>query len=131
MVQSNSIIQTKTFPKYKDLKCLAIAIVIVATRIEHTLMDLGASVNLLPYSMYQKLGLRELKPTNVTLQLADRTTKVIRGMVEDILVQVDKFYFLMEFIVLDTQPSANPSTQILVIFGRPFLATSNAFIQCT
>jgi len=50
-------------------------------------------VNLLPYSVFQSLNLGELKPTFVTLLLADRFVKVPRGIVEDVLVQVDKFYF--------------------------------------
>ena len=64
-------------------------------------MDLGANVNLLPYSVYQQLGLGELKPTRVTLQLADLSVKVPRGIMEDVLVQIDKLYFLVDFIVLD------------------------------
>ena len=51
-------------------------------------------------------------------------------MVKDVLVQVDKFYFPANFIILDTHHIANPSTQILVILGRPFLAMYDAFIQC-
>ena len=67
-------------------------------------MDLGAGVNLLPYSVYVRLGLGELEPTNITLQLAaDRSVKIPRGIVKDVLVQVDKFYFPMDFVVLDTQ----------------------------
>ncbi|KAL5722473.1 hypothetical protein ACHQM5_005989 [Ranunculus cassubicifolius] len=99
-------------------------------KIEQALLDLGASVNLLPYSVYSQLGLGELKPTKVTLQLADRSIKVPRGVVEDVLVQVDKFYFPVDFIVLDTKPIIDNSTQIPVILGRPFLATSNALINC-
>ena len=49
---------------------------------------------------------------------------------EDVLVQVDKFYFPVDFIVLDTQPVLNPTQSIPVILGRPFLATSNAMINC-
>ena len=104
--------------------------VIRTTHIEHASLDLGTSVNLLPFSMYQQLGLRELKSTNVTLQLADRSTRVPRGMVENVLVRVDKFYFPVDFIILDTNPVVNRSTQIPVIPGRPFLAMSDAFIQC-
>jgi hypothetical protein len=63
------------------------------------LLDLGASVNLLPYSVYVQLGLGELKPTSVTLQLADRSMKVPRGIIEDVLIKVDKFYYLVDFIV--------------------------------
>ena len=91
---------------------------------------MGASVNLLPYSVYKQLGLGELKPTSITLQLADRLVKIPRVMVEDVLVQVDKFYFLVDFIVLDTGPVVHSNSQIPVILGRPFLATSNAHINC-
>ncbi|RVW66650.1 hypothetical protein CK203_063608 [Vitis vinifera] len=57
------------------------------------LLDLGASVNLLPYSVYKQLGLGELKPTSITLSLADRSVKIPRGIIEDVLVQVDNFYY--------------------------------------
>ena len=93
-------------------------------------MDLGASVNLLPYSVYVDLGLGELEPINITLQLDDRSVKIPRGIVKDVLVQVDKFYFLVDFVVLDTQPVVNQGTQFPVILGRPFLATENAIIHC-
>ena len=68
---------------------------------EKALLDLGASVNLLPYSIYKQLGLGKLKPTSITLSLADRSMKIPRGMIEDVLVQVDKFYYLVDFVVLD------------------------------
>ena len=92
-------------------------------------MDLGASINLLPYSIYVELRLGELEPTNITLQLVDRSVKIPRGIVKDVLVQVDKFYFSVDFVVLDTQPVVNQGTQFLVILGRPFLATANAIIH--
>ena len=61
-------------------------------------------MNLLPYSVYLQLGLGELKPTSMTLQLTDRLVKVPRGIVEDVLIKLDKFYFPVDFIVLDTEP---------------------------
>ena len=67
-------------------------------------MDLGLSVNLLSYLVYEQLGLGELKPTRITLQLADHSIKASRGVVEDVLVKVDKFYYPTDFVVLDTQP---------------------------
>jgi len=66
----------------------------------------------------------------MTLQLADRSVKIPRGIVEDVLIKVDKFYFPMDFIVLDTEPVQNVGVQIPVILGRPFLATANALINC-
>jgi hypothetical protein len=56
--------------------------------------------------------------------------KIPRGVVEDVLIKVDKFYFPVDFIVLDTQPTQNASKQIPVILGHPFSATSNALINC-
>ena len=93
-------------------------------------MDLGESVNLLPYSVYVELRLGELEPTNITLQLAYCSVKIPKGILKDVLVQVDKFYFLVDFVVPDTQPVANQGTQFPVILDRPFLATANAIIHC-
>jgi len=79
--------------------------------------------------VFQSLNLGELKPTSVTLLLADRFVKVPRGIIEDVLVQVDKFIYPVDFIVLDTQPD-EACNSIPIILGRPFLATSNALINC-
>jgi hypothetical protein len=87
------------------------------SHIEKALLDLGASVNLLPYLVYLQLGLGELKPTSMTLQLADRSVKVPRGIIEDVLIKVEKFYFPVDFIVLDTEPVQNVGIQIPVILG--------------
>ncbi|RVW57939.1 hypothetical protein CK203_112435 [Vitis vinifera] len=100
------------------------------TCVEKALLDLGASVNLLPYSVYKQLGLGELKPTSITLSLADRSVKIPRDMIEDVLVQVNKFYYPVDFVVLDTDPVAKGTNCLPIILGRPFLATSNAIINC-
>ena len=97
---------------------------------EKALLDLGASVNLLPYSMYKQLGLGELKPTSITLSLANKSIKIPKGTVEDVLIQVDKFYYPVYFVVLDTKPAAARANYVPIILGRPFLATSNAIINC-
>ena len=65
------------------------------------MLDLGASVNLLTYFVYKQLGLGELKPTSITLSLADRSVKIPRGIIEHVLVQVDKFNYPVDFVVLD------------------------------
>ena len=128
--QVNAIIQCKTPVKYKDLGCPTISVNIGGTCVEKALLDLGASVNLLPYSMYKQLGLGELKPTSITLSLADRSIKIPKGTVEDVLIQVDKFYYPVDFVVLDTEPAAAGANYVPIILGRPFLATSNAIINC-
>ena len=128
--QVSAIIQCKTPVKYKDSGCPTISVNIGGTCVEKALLDLGASVNLLPYSMYKQLGLGELKPTSITLSLADRSIKIPKGTVEDVLIQVEKFYYPVDFVVLDTEPAATGANYVPIILGRPFLATSNAIINC-
>ena len=128
--QVSAIIQSKTPVKYKDPGSPKISVNIGGTCIDKALLNLGASVNLLPYSMYKQLGLRELKPTNITLSLADRSVKIPKGIVEDVLVKVDKFYYPVDFVVLDTEPIASGPNHVPIILGRPFLATANAIINC-
>ena len=86
--------------KQKDPGSLTIPYVIGSFRIEQALLDLGASVNLLPYTVYKQLGLGELKSTNITLQSIDRSVKVPRGMLENILIKVGGFIFPIDFVVL-------------------------------
>ena len=128
--QPTSLIRNNLPPKYKDPGSPTIFIVLGNSKLVHALVDLGVSVNLLPYSIYVELGLGELEPTNITLQLANRSVKIPRGIVNDVLVQVDKLYFPMDFVVLDTQPVVNQGTQFPMILSRPFSATSNAIIHC-
>ena len=127
--QVSAIIQRKTLVKYKDPGSPTISVNIGGTCIDKALLDLGASVNLLPYSVYKQLGLGELKPTNITLSLADRSVKIPKGIVEDVLVKVDEFYYLVDFVVLDTEPIASGPNHVPIILGRPFLATANAIIN--
>ena len=128
--QVSAIIQSKNPVKYKDPGSPTISVNIGWTCIYKSLLDLGASVNLLSYSVYKQLGLGELKPTNITLSLADRSVKIPKGIVEDVLVKVDKFYYLVDFVVLDTEPIENGPNHVPIILGRPFLATANAIINC-
>ena len=126
----SAIIECKTPMKYKDPGCSTISINIGDTCVEKSLIDLGASVNLLPFSMYKQLGLGELKPTTITLSLTDRSIKIPKGIVEDVLIQVDKFYYPVDFDVLDTEPVAVGANHVPIILRRPFLATSNAILNC-
>ncbi|XP_015384897.1 uncharacterized protein LOC107176625 [Citrus sinensis] len=96
-----AILQNKLPPKLKDPRSFNIPCTIGNTYFDKVLCDLGASINLMPFSVFKKLGLGEPKATTVTLQLADRSIKYPRGIVEDVLVKVDKFIFPADFIVLD------------------------------
>ena len=119
--QVSAIIQCKTLVKYKDPGCPTISVNICGTCVEKALLDLRASVNLLPYSVYKQLGLGELKPTTITLSLADISIRIPKGTMEDVLIQVDKFYYLVDFVVLDTEPVAVGTNYVPIILGRPFL----------
>ena len=84
--QSISLIRNNLPLKYKDPGSPTISIVVGNSKLGHALVDLGASFNLLRYSVYVELGLGELEPTNITLQLVDRSVKISRGIVKDVLV---------------------------------------------
>ena len=98
--QVSAIIESKTPVKYKDPGCPTISVNIGGISVEKALLDLGASVNLFPYSMYKKLGLGELKPTSITLSLTDRSIKIPKGTIEDVLIQVDRFYYPVDLSCL-------------------------------
>ena len=89
------------------------------------LCDLGSSVNLMPYSVFKRLGLGDISPTTLTLQLADRSVKRPVGIIEDVLIKVDKFIFPVDFIVLDF----NADVEAPLILGRPFMNTSRALVD--
>ena len=128
--QVSAIIQSKYPIKYKDPGSPTISVNIGGNCIDKSLLDLGATVNLMSYSVYKQLGLGELKPTNITLSLADRSVKTPKGIVEDVLVKIDKFYYPVDFVVLVTEPIASEPNHVPIILGRPFLATANAIINC-
>ena len=71
-----------------------------------------------PFSVYQQLGLGKFRPTQVTIHLVDRSVKVPKGEVTDAIIWIGEFIYLVDFIVLETQPVSNPRSQTLVILGR-------------
>ncbi|GJW54815.1 reverse transcriptase domain-containing protein [Tanacetum coccineum] len=89
------------------------------------LADLGASINLMPLSIWEKLSLPELTPTQMILELADRSTTRPAGIAEDVFVKVGKFHFLTDFVVVDYV--VDP--RVPLILGRPFLRTGRALID--
>ncbi|XP_073133850.1 uncharacterized protein [Henckelia pumila] len=120
-----AILQNKLPPKFKDPGSFSIPCTIGNSFFSKALCDLGASINLMPYSCFEKLGIGEVKPTTISLQLADKSIKYPRGIVEDVLVKVDKFIFPVDFVFLDMEEDR----EIPLILGRPFLATGKALID--
>nr|GEV52372.1 reverse transcriptase domain-containing protein [Tanacetum cinerariifolium] len=91
----------------------------------HALADLGASINLMPLSIWKKLSLPELTPTRMTLELADRSITRPKGVVKYIFVKVGQFHFPTDFVVMDFE--ADP--RVPLILGRSFLRTGRALID--
>nr|XP_023894290.1 uncharacterized protein LOC112006229 [Quercus suber] len=123
--EGSAILQKKLPPKLKDLGSFTIPCTIGKSYFDRALYDLGASINLMPLSIFRKLGLGEVKPTTISLQLVDRSIKYPRGVIENVLVKVDKFIFPADFIVLDM----DEDEEIPLILGRPFLATRRTLID--
>ncbi|GJY45810.1 hypothetical protein Tco_0434873 [Tanacetum coccineum] len=111
--------------KEKDPGSFTIPRVIGKVGINKAPFDIGANISLLPYSMYTRLDLGELKPTRMCIELANKSTQYPRGIAENVIVKIDKFIFPVDFVVLDMKEDH----KIPIILGRPFLATAHAMID--
>ncbi|CAM8885004.1 unnamed protein product [Rhodiola kirilowii] len=125
----SAAIQRKMPPKCGDPGTYTIPCTIGNIRIENCMLDLGASINVLPFSIYSCLKIGPLKPTGLTIQLADRSCKQPEGKIEDVLVQVGKLVFPADFYVLKME-NGGPTDHAPILLGRPFLKTSKMKIDC-
>ncbi|XP_073222517.1 uncharacterized protein [Cicer arietinum] len=123
--ECSAILQRKLPTKLKDPESFSIPYAIGNRTFWKALCDLGASVSLMPLSIYKKLGIGKVKDTQLMLQFADRSMKHPYGVVEDVLVKVIKFIFPMDFVVLDMEED----NDIPFILGKPFLETVRAMID--
>ncbi|GJR98784.1 putative nucleotidyltransferase, ribonuclease H [Tanacetum coccineum] len=97
--------------------------------IKKALLDLGTSINILPASLVDRYDLGTLQKTDTIISLSDRSTKIPRCILKDVIVKVDDFYYPVDFLVMDTEPSYK-DTQPTIIIGCPFLAIIDARINC-
>ena len=123
--ECSAILQKKPPQKLKDLESFNIPCSIGNVSFKKAICDLEESINLMPLSIIKKLGLGEVRPTTMTLQLVDRSLKHLRGIIENVLVKVDEFIFLANFIFLDVEKDKETP----IILGRLFLATGRALID--
>ncbi|CAN6685845.1 unnamed protein product [Malus baccata var. baccata] len=124
----SAILQRKLPPKCKDPGSFTIPYVIGNIRFESAMLDLGASKNVMPYSIYASMNLGALKNDRVIIQLADRSNTYPKGVLEDVLVQVNHLVFPADFYVLEMDESDHaPSLPILL--GRPFMKTARTKID--
>nr|GEW78714.1 reverse transcriptase domain-containing protein [Tanacetum cinerariifolium] len=123
--ESFALIQNKVPPKLRDPRSLLIPCNFNKTLSCDALAELGASINIMRYSLYAKLSLKTLKPTKMSVRLADIPFQYPVGIVESMLVDVCKFTFPVDFVILKMEEDNN----VPLILGRPFLHTDDAVIQ--
>ncbi|KAI3694808.1 hypothetical protein L1987_77789 [Smallanthus sonchifolius] len=123
--QCSAVVQNKLPEKLGDSGHFTIPCLLGSLPLHHALADLGASINLMPYSLYKQLDLGEPQPTRMSISLVDRSVKYPRGIVENLLVKVNKFVFPMDFDILDMEVDDG----VPLILGRPFLRTAKALID--
>ncbi|GKC88477.1 reverse transcriptase domain-containing protein [Tanacetum coccineum] len=121
----SAIIMKKVPEKLEDPRKFLIPCALQELDRTSALADSGASINLLPHSIYKQLGLGALKPTRMTLELANRSVTHPMGIAEDVVVRVDGFTFLADFVVVNFEPDP----RVPIILGRPFLRTAKALID--
>ena len=121
----NAVIQQILPPKHKDPGSVTIPCSIGAVSVGKALIDFGASINLMPLSMCQRIGELEIMPTKMTLQLVDHSIVGPYGVIEDVLVKVKQITFPADFVVMDIEE--NP--KIPLILGRSFMLTASCVID--
>ncbi|CAM8903156.1 unnamed protein product [Rhodiola kirilowii] len=124
--ECSAIVQSRMPRKMQDQGSFSIPISIGKIEIDRALCDLGASISLIPYSLYEKIDMGELHPTTISLKLADRSSRVPNGVLRDVPIKVGKFFIPVDFYVLDM----DSEQETPVILGTPFLNTVEAVIKC-
>ncbi|XP_070040836.1 uncharacterized protein [Nicotiana tomentosiformis] len=112
-------------PKLEDPGAFTIPCTIGSAEFAKALCDLGSSINLMPYSGFKTLGIGKPRPISIRLQMANRTIKRPLGVIEDVLVWVDKCILLADFVILDCEVDY----EVAIIIGRPFLATEKDLVD--
>ncbi|CAN6544237.1 unnamed protein product [Malus baccata var. baccata] len=123
--QCSAVLLHKLPPKKQDPGSFIISCTIGNSNFKRALIDLGASINLMPFSVFQRLGQGEIKPTSVILQLTDRSVAYPRGIIENQIIKVDNLYLPANFVILDM----DEDMQTPIILGRPFMATTRTLID--
>ena len=114
--------------KCKDPGTFSIPCIIGNVKFENAMLDLGASINVMPMSVFKSLSLGPLQPTGVVIQLANRSTAHPAGLIEDVLVRVEELIFPADFYILDMEDDS-PRNAVPIILGRPFLKTARTKID--
>ncbi|XP_040955960.1 uncharacterized protein [Gossypium hirsutum] len=122
------VFQKKLPTKCKDPRMFSIPCKIEDLKLDRAMLDLGASINVMPRSIYDRVQLGALKDTGLIIQLVDRSNAYPYGVLKDVLVQVNDLVFAADFYVLDMRPNDN-SIDVPLLLGRPFLKTARTKID--
>jgi len=125
------VVQNNMPLKQKDPGVFTISIVIGNASFKKALCDLGASISVMPKHVYDSLSLEPLNKTSIVIQLADRSFVYPLGVIEDVLVKIDRLVIPCDFYILDMERDSYDSlNNTLILFGRPFLKAANIKINC-
>ncbi|GKB94905.1 hypothetical protein Tco_0981042 [Tanacetum coccineum] len=121
----SALLQNHLPPKEQDPGSFILPCSIGKLDFNNALADLGASISVMPLSMYKCLGIGKLEQINMVIEMADNTKCTPKGIVENLLIKIDKFIFLVDFVILDMVEDL----RMPIILGRPLLATTHAKVD--
>ncbi|GKA35718.1 retrovirus-related pol polyprotein from transposon TNT 1-94 [Tanacetum coccineum] len=121
----SAVLQNELPPKEKNPGSFVLPCIIGNTTVSNVLADLGASISVIPFSMFKRLGLRNPKLVNIMIEMVDMSMQSPKGRVENVLVKIHKFIFLVDFVILDIIDD----NKVPIILGRPMLATAHTRID--
>ncbi|GKB74128.1 retrovirus-related pol polyprotein from transposon TNT 1-94 [Tanacetum coccineum] len=120
----STVLQNELPLKEKDPRSFILPCIIGNTTVNNALADLGASISVMPFLMFKRLGLGTHKPISMVIEMAYMSMQSPKGIVENVLVKIDKFIFHVDFVILDIVVD----NKVPIILGRPMLATAHARI---
>ncbi|GJR20075.1 reverse transcriptase domain-containing protein [Tanacetum coccineum] len=123
--ECSAILRNKVPEKLEDPRKFLIPCILQDLEVYNSVADSGGSINLMPLSINEKLGVEPLKPTWMTLELANRSVTFSMGIAEDVIVKVEKFNFLADFVIVDFEDYP----RVPIILGRPFLRTERSLVD--
>ncbi|GKD50518.1 hypothetical protein Tco_1279494 [Tanacetum coccineum] len=119
------VLQNELPSKEKDPGSFILPFIIDNMTVSNALADLGASISVMPFSLFKRLGLGNPKPIRILIEMVDKSMQSPKRIIENVLVKIDRFIFLVDFVILDIVEDE----KVLSILGRPILATSHAQID--
>ncbi|GJT15690.1 zinc knuckle CX2CX4HX4C containing protein [Tanacetum coccineum] len=121
----SALLQNQLPPKENDPGSFILPCSIERLDFNNALADLGASISIMPFSMFKRLGIGKLEPINMVIEMADDTKCIPKGIVKNLLIKIDKFILPIDFVILDMIEDF----RMPIILGRPLLTTAHAKVD--